>query len=123
MSWKTWTTAIVGLWLLLAAFLGFTPQANLWNDLIVGSVAIVAGFGLIRTKPRQGWIAGVLGAWLVVAAFVPSFVSGAGLVWNNAIVGTLIALSGFAAVGSAEPPRSGRQQQPHATEPQHLHQP
>ena len=79
MLWKTWTIGIVGLWLVVAAFLGFTQQVNLWNTLIVGLIAIVAAFGIVSAKPRQAWTAGVLGAWLVVAAFIPGAVSGAGL--------------------------------------------
>jgi len=118
MLWKTWTLGIVGLWLVLAAFLGFTQQGNLWNNLIVGLIAIVAAFGMVSTKPGQAWTAGVLGAWLVVAAFIPAVVSGPGLLWNNVIVGTVIALSGFMAMQKTLPSES----RPHPGEGQHLHQ-
>jgi len=35
---------ILGLWLVIAAFLNLTGQANLWNYLIVGVLVTVFGF-------------------------------------------------------------------------------
>ncbi len=35
---------ILGLWLLAAAFMNLSGQANLWNDAIVGLVVAIFGF-------------------------------------------------------------------------------
>lgn len=100
MTWKGWTNGVLGLWLLLAAFLGMGPKGNFWNDLIVGIIVAIVGFGMVQGKPWQGWTAGIFGLWLIVAAFIPGFLSSAGLIWNNIIVGLIVAIAGFAALKS-----------------------
>lgn len=35
---------ILGLWLILVAFLNFSASANLWNYLIVGALVAIFGF-------------------------------------------------------------------------------
>lgn len=100
MNWKAWTVGILGLWLALTAFLTLGQQGNLWDDLIVGSIVAVVGFLMIRgDKAWQGWLSGLLGLWMIFAAFVPDLVAGSGLMWNNLLVGFLIASAGFAALG------------------------
>jgi len=98
-NWKAWTIGILGLWLALTAFLGLSQVGNLWDDLIVGTVVAVVGFLIKGDKSWQGWLAGLLGLWMIVAAFIPDLVTGAGLTWNNLVVGLLIASAGFAALG------------------------
>jgi hypothetical protein len=36
---------ILGLWLVVSAFLKFSASANLWNYLIVGVLVVIFGFG------------------------------------------------------------------------------
>jgi uncharacterized membrane protein YccC len=102
MTWKAWTTGILGLWLLVAAFLNLGRTGNLWNDLAVGIIVAVVGFWMVREKPWQGWVAGLLGLWTIIAAFIPGLLTGSGLLWNNVIVGAVIALAGFAALGGSK---------------------
>ncbi|MBT8378162.1 MAG: hypothetical protein KJN64_02905 [Ignavibacteria bacterium] len=87
---------ILGLWLLVSAFLGFDPNGSVWNYFIVGVVLVGVSFFLIHGKPRQSWIAGVLGFWLIIIAIAPFIVSGMGIYLNNIIVGLLITTTGFA---------------------------
>jgi hypothetical protein len=103
MKWKGWTNGVLGLWLLLAPFLGISAKGHYWNDLIVGIIVAVVGFGMVQGKPWQGWTAGFLGLWLIIAAFIPGLVSGAGLIWNNIIVGLIVVIAGFTAVTSEKP--------------------
>lgn len=52
----------------------------------------------------QGWTAGLLGVWLVVAAFIPGLREGTGLLWNNLLVGIVVALAAFVPTGQRTKP-------------------
>ena len=96
MKFKGLTEIILGLWLLVSAFLGFGPDGSAWNYFIVGIVVVCASFFLIHGKPQQSWIAGVLGFWLIIVAIAPFLVTGIGIYLNNIIVGLLITVTGLA---------------------------
>jgi len=96
MKFKGLTEIILGLWLLVSAFLGFGPDGSAWNYFIVGIVLVCVSIFLIHGKPQQSWIAGILGFWLIVAAITPFLVSGIGIYLNNIIVGLLITVTGLA---------------------------
>lgn len=106
MSGSRWTVGLLGLWIAVSAFLGFGSEAHLWNDLLVGLVILTAGFPLKVESRWEGWTAGVLGLWLVVAAFVPGLREGTGLLWNNLLVGLVVALAAFV------PPRNRSEPSP-----------
>ncbi len=42
--WQQWVNAILGLWLILSAFLGFSASAQTTNLVIVGIIVAVLGF-------------------------------------------------------------------------------
>jgi hypothetical protein len=96
MKFKGLAEIIIGLWLLVPAFLGFGPNSFAWNYFIVGIVVVSASFFLIRGEPQQSWIAGILGFWLIIVAIAPFLVSGIGVYLNNIIVGLLITVTGLA---------------------------
>ena len=96
--WQAWTNGLLGIWLLIAAFLPLSPKGNMWDDLIVGVITAIAGFAIIKEKSWQGWTAGILGIWLLVAAFVPQLQAHAGNMWNGLIVGILLMIAGFFAL-------------------------
>lgn len=102
MTGTRWTVGLLGLWIAVAAFLGFGSQGHLWNDLLVGLATLTAGFPLIAESKWEGWTAGVLGLWLVVAAFIPGLREGTGLLWNNLLVGLGVVLA------AVVPPRKHR---------------
>lgn len=97
--WQGWINGLLGLWLVLAAFLKLTPAGNLWDNLIVGVVVAIVGFLMISKKSWQGWTSGLLGVWLIIAAFIPSLQTHTGNLWNDLIVGVVVAIAGFAALG------------------------
>ncbi|OQX87183.1 hypothetical protein B6D60_04505 [candidate division KSB1 bacterium 4484_87] len=72
--WQAWVNGILGIWLIIAAF-------------------------LIGKKAWQGWTAVIFGIWLVIAAFIPSLQAHTGNLWNDLIVGIIIAIAGFGALG------------------------
>lgn len=103
--WQAWSNGILGLWLLAAAFLGFGPSANLWDNLIVGLAVLAISATILKERPWQAWLALIFGAWMVVAAFVPSMIVGTGYVYNDLISGIIIAIAGFAAMGRKVEPK------------------
>ena len=96
MKFKGLTEIILGLWLLVSAFIGFGPDGSAWNYFIVGIVLVCVSFFLIHGKPQQSWIAGILGFWLIIVAIAPFLMSGIGTYLNNIIVGLLITVTGLA---------------------------
>jgi RsiW-degrading membrane proteinase PrsW (M82 family) len=96
--WQGWTNGILGVWLFIAAFLNFAPKDNIWNLLIVGIVAAVVGFAMVKEKPWQGWLTGIVGSWLIIAAFIPALTTQVGNEWNAIISGILLMTGGFAAL-------------------------
>lgn len=104
--WQAWTNGILGIWLFLAAFFNFSSTGNIWDDVVVGIIAAIAGFAMTNEKPWQGWLSGIVGIWLIIAAFIPSLVTGAGNQWNAVISGILLMIGGFAALGNAQQPHT-----------------
>lgn len=110
--WQAWTTGILGIWLAIAAFLNFSPAGNMWDNLLVGIVVAYAGFAMTKVKAWQGWTAGILGLWLIVAAFIPALQAHTGNLWNDLIVGVVLIIVGFAALGKSE--KAGTHTEAHA---------
>jgi len=96
--WQAWTNAILGMWLVVAAFLSFSATGNLWDNLIVGVIAAIAGFAMIKEKSWQGWLAGIMGIWLIIAAFIPVLQISTGYLWNDLLSGVLLIIAGFGAM-------------------------
>ena len=100
--WQAYVNGIMGIWLIVAAFLTFSPAANLWDNLIVGIIVGVVGALMIAKKAWQGWTGLILGVWLVIAAFIPALQVHTPNLWNDLIVGILVAIAGFGALGGSE---------------------
>jgi Na+/citrate or Na+/malate symporter len=94
-----WIIGLLGVWLILAGFIVKVANANRFDDLIVGLAVVFFGMLLSRVREVRGWLSYIFGAWMIVAAFIPAFLVGTGHVWNNVIVGILIAAAGFSALG------------------------
>ncbi len=88
---------LLGIWLIIAPFV--LNYANLGvaetNDIIVGIiVAVVAairsfgGFG----QPGWSWINILAGIWLIIAPFVLGYSNNATPLWNDIILGIIIAI-------------------------------
>ncbi len=97
--WQSWTNAILGIWLISAAFLGLDPAVGIWNDLIAGAVVVISSLTILKVREWQGWLAMVFGAWMIIAAFIPSLTGGIGYVYNDLISGLIITIAGFASMG------------------------
>ena len=102
MKANSWIIAIVSLWIILSALIGFTPMFILWSNLISGAIIAIAGFSFAKERPGFGWIAGILGLWILVSGFIPGLQTAPGLLWNGIIVGAVTAIDGFSSLGSTE---------------------
>lgn len=97
--WQGWINGILGVYLFIVAFIGYGETGNMWNSLIVGIIAAIAGFLMVKEKPWEGWICGIVGVWLIIAAFIPSVVGTTANTLSWILSGLLLMISGFAALG------------------------
>ncbi|GAA3826034.1 SPW repeat protein [Streptomyces chiangmaiensis] len=105
--------AIEGLILLAGAYTAISPwvvhfsgaEPNLTiNNLIVGITVGLIGLGLTLAPDRMfrlAWVVVPLGVWLLISPWVVTAAhgAGAGIIWNNCVVGAVTALLGLAAMG------------------------
>jgi hypothetical protein len=97
-----WDVAL-GIWVLISPFVLGHRQSSafLWNNIAVGIV-----LGLLAPARSSGadargrtvWFNVLLGIWLIISPFVLGFFHLMAPMWNNVIVGIVVALVG---VGSA----------------------
>ncbi len=106
---------LLGIWLIIAPFvLGYARiEAAQTNDVIVGIiVAIIATirtFGAF-TQPGWSWVNVLLGVWLIIAPFVLGYSGGPTPLWNDIILGVVIAILAWTSAASSPknlPPGNG----------------
>ncbi len=90
---------LLGIWVIISPFLlSFSEISSaMWCNVATG--AVVGIIGLIRASPLQqrewSWTNVVLGIWLIASPFVLDFFDQVAL-WNNVLVGIMIALVAWA---------------------------
>lgn len=90
-----WIVGILGLWLIVAAFLGFGATTGMWNNLLVGLIVAIVGYNMYESLQWQNWVSMIVGIWLIISAFIPEMRVGDAFMWNALITGILAAISGF----------------------------
>lgn len=110
--WENWVNLILGIWLIFSpSILPYDAHARgaalmQWNQLVVGlAVTVFSALALFKVKPWEEWLNFVLGAWLFFSPWVFSFPNSSILMWNNLIVGLLIAVLAGIAVQIIQQPR------------------
>lgn len=101
--WNGWIIGLAGIWAFIAPFTGLSPTGYAWSHWIVGAVAAVLGFALVKDRPTEGTITGILGVWMFIAGFIGGLLYAPGVWWNNLIVGAALAVFGFAALRATTP--------------------
>ena len=89
----------LGAWLAVASFiLGYSGiAAARWNDIIVGLIILVLAWARVANPSRMtaaSWTNVVLGLWLIAAPFVLGYSGTAAPLWNDIIVGVVVAALG-----------------------------
>lgn len=98
-----WIVGLLGIWALIAPFVGLGPLGYAWSHWLVGVVCAVLGFAMVNGRPREGWITGFTGFWMFIAGFISGLLTAPGIWWNNLIVGAILVIFGFAATRPAQP--------------------
>lgn len=94
----SWVNILLGIWVIISPFvLSFSQLSTaMWNNVATGvAVGII---GLIRAsavQPEWSWANIILGVWLIASPFVLGFFNQVAL-WNNIILGIIIALVAWA---------------------------
>ena len=95
----SWLVVLAGIWEVAASFvLGYTgTTAALWNAVIVGAVLVVLGAWAALSDRESSdraldWINAVVGLWLIAAPFVLGYTGTALALWNDVIVGLVVAV-------------------------------
>jgi len=92
--WANWINFVLGIWLIIAAFIaGITTSksGSLWNDVIVGIIVVILAYLATTKRKAICWVNVIAGLWLIVSAFIPSIVnSKTGNLWNDLIFGLVI---------------------------------
>jgi len=88
---------VLGLWLIIAAFVVAVSEEAYWNDLLVGIVVLILAATRL-SKPIEGtkpasWVNAAIGVWLIAAPFILGYTADQEM-WNDIIVGVLILVFG-----------------------------
>ncbi len=92
--WQDWVNLILGVWLIVAPWVGVGPANGFvaWNSYIPGViVAVFALVALARPQKWEEWINLIVGVYLIVSPFVFGYTGFVQAAWNHVIVGLLIA--------------------------------
>lgn len=92
-TWSSWVNILLGIWVLISPFvLAFELTTATWNNIVTGFVVGVLALIQLSAPNQTGWsrINVLAGVWLVMSPFALGFFSVDGL-WNNVIVGIIIA--------------------------------
>jgi len=103
----SWINILLGIWVILSPFvLGFSqlPRA-MWNNvatgIAIGILAIIRSG--MRQQPGWSWVNVILGIWLIISPFAVAFMTTGVALWNNVILGIIIAIIALSEAVSAAP--------------------
>ena len=88
---------IAGIWLIAAPFvLGYADfaEAALWNEIVVGAIVLVLAAVRVGNPARftgLSWANLAVGLWLIAAPFVCGYTDVGRAMWNDIIMGIIIA--------------------------------
>lgn len=114
-KWLAGLNGLLGLWLIAAPFVFTVPTAATWNAVVVGGlIAVLGGYNYYLTTSGEevsavaAAVNALLGLWVIAAPFV--FQPGTAALWNDVIVGALVAIfGGYNAYEATRAARSAEQ--------------
>lgn len=93
---------LIGVWMIISPFiLGYSTNGAYWSQIITGVIVALASLARMA-MPRMAWpswINGIAGIWLIISPFVIGYNTAAGY-WNSVIFGIILAVLGFANIGT-----------------------
>jgi arginine exporter protein ArgO len=98
--WKGHILEILGLGLVVTAFLHYDPSTTAWINVAAGAVIAVLGTSLWHTASRRGLTANILGLALLLAALIPPLRIHHVNTWIAGLVGVMAWMLGRRVVAS-----------------------
>lgn len=90
----SWLNVLLGIWIVISPFvLGFSNRIPImWNNIATGGAIFLLALGRSRGRYGLSALVVLLGIWLIISPFV--LVASLRLVgvWNNVILGIIVAL-------------------------------
>ncbi|NOY67267.1 MAG: SPW repeat protein [Gammaproteobacteria bacterium] len=108
--WQDWTVVTLGIYLVLAPLIGIGTIGGVAaiNSYVVGTlIALIAFSAVAQMEVWKEYINIILGFWLVAAPFVLNFTDLVAPVWNQVIVGILVAGVALDAILEKPPTSTG----------------
>lgn len=108
--WQDWTVVTLGIYLVLAPLIGIGTIGGVAaiNSYVVGTlVALIAFSAVAQMEVWKEYTNMILGFWLVAAPFVLNFTDLVVPVWNQVIVGILVAGVALDAILEKPPTSTG----------------
>ena len=92
---------LLGIWLVISPFvLAFAQlERARWNNIACGGAIALLALGAMSERRSQAggnWFSVLLGIWLIISPFVLGFSARPTPLWNNIILGVVVALSAWA---------------------------
>lgn len=94
--WQAWINGLVGLWLIVSAFIVVESKAAcFFNNLTTGVVLIILGiWAALSHKNWQSWVVALVGAWMIISGmWFPE--SHRGNLANNLVAGLFVTIAAF----------------------------
>ncbi len=96
--WQAWIDVLIGVWVALAPFVHMDVSTVKFNNMIMGSIALLVSYLLPKKKGWERWVGMIFGLWIFIAACIPGLTTGSAYFWNNYGSGVLIAFAGLFSV-------------------------
>jgi len=97
--WPAWINGSIGLWLITIAFIPMNSLDSAANNLFLGILSAIAGWKMRLHRPWHGWASIAIGGWLIATLAFPEILTGRYHHWNLTIVGVVLTVFGFSALG------------------------
>jgi hypothetical protein len=97
-QWQDAVNVVLGLWLIVSPWvLGYAMETTpAWNAYVLGVIIAVAAIAaLVAFHAWEEWVSVVLGVWLVVSPWILGFAASATALWNQIVVGVIVAALAF----------------------------
>lgn len=95
----SWINCLLGLWLIVSAFIFSTgAKAIMAEEIVLGIIIAVLAYGSAIARPSSilSWIVAIAGLWTLVAPSVIGYGAMTASKGNDMIVGVIVLVLGFA---------------------------